>query len=284
MSRHLKNSWLKTICINIQGGIRGKIGELEDYMLKNGVDIAAVQEARLPDGVKVEARGYRTFRHGRGDVLFFVRATLLAFTTEEASPEDEDQMWIRVKGKAGGRDLFLCCAHMPQESENMKRREEAFAELQDWSRDYLEKGEVIILGDLNARPGRPTSERERRLIGLHGQRGNRTGNGRLMVRMMSALGLVSLIGQTPSPHDPARGTALGTTRRTRSTCWSHRGAPPQVQGRLHPPLHRSPRAALTDSLPEEDHEDEVQTVTEDCFLLGEVDPAFVLRHGSPQDG
>ena len=120
-SRRLKHSWLSVLSLNVQGAIRRNIGELESYLLQHKIDIAAIQEAQLPTSAKVEAQGYKTFQHPGGDVLFFVAAHLLPFTVME-QPADEDQLWIRLKGTAGSSDLFMCSAHMPQESASLESR------------------------------------------------------------------------------------------------------------------------------------------------------------------
>ena len=119
-SRRLKHSWLSVLSLNVQGAIRRNIGELESYLLQHKIDIAAIQEAQLPTPAKVEAQGYKTFQHPGGDVLFFVAAHLLPFTVME------QPLWIRLKGTAGSSDLFMCSAHMPQESASLESRKGAF--------------------------------------------------------------------------------------------------------------------------------------------------------------
>jgi exonuclease III len=210
-SRRLKHSWLSVLSLNVQGAIRRNIGELESYLLQHKVDIAAIQEAQLPKTTKVEAQGYKTFQHPGGDVLFFVAAHLLPFTVME-QPGEENQLWIRLKGTAGSKDLFLCSAHMPQESSHVGVREGAFNALDASTARYSTLGEVAVLGDLNARPGAPRSQKERSLLGKYGEPTPRTGNGELMVQFMLKHGMVSLIGQTPPPFRATGGTSYWYTR------------------------------------------------------------------------
>ena len=127
-------------------------------------------------------------------------------------PADEDQLWIRLKGTAGSSDLFMCSAHMPQESASLESRKGAFNTLDASAARYSSLGEVAVLGDLNARPGAPRSEKERSLLGKHGEPTPRTGNGELMVQFMVKRGMVSLIGQTPPPFKATGGTGYWYTR------------------------------------------------------------------------
>ena len=205
--------WLSLLSLNISRGLHEKIGELEEYLAKNRIDVAAIQEA---DGKQITAKGYKSFMSKDGDVLFLVALHLVPFTTplDPSGPDDQTprQLWIKVAGDAGNRDLFLCCVHMPQEKELLAKREEAFIALTTEARLHSQKGEVVVLGDLNARAGRPESAKERDLLGDFGEHAGRTGNGKLLVQLLKKAGLVSLIGQTKPPECKTRGVTYWFTR------------------------------------------------------------------------
>ena len=71
---------------------------------------------------------------------------------------------------------------------------------------------MIILGDLNAKMGRPETGEEKRLLGEHCQPIERSGNGSLLARSVVRLRLVSLGGQRPPPHSEVDGRGYWHTR------------------------------------------------------------------------
>ena len=113
----------------------------------------------------------------------------------------------------------MCTAHMPQESERPEVRESAFGSLNSNARRFSRKGEVVILGDLNARPGDPTTKREKIQIGRHGEPGKRTGNGKLMVNILNCNAMISLLGQSRPPD--ALGLSYWYTRYDRPNHVKH---------------------------------------------------------------
>ena len=113
----------------------------------------------------------------------------------------------------------MCTAHMPQESERLEVRESAFGSLNSNARRFSRKGEVVILGDLNARPGDPTTKREKIQIGRHGEPGKRTGNGKLMVNILNCNAMISLLGQSRPPD--ALGLSYWYTRYDRPNHVKH---------------------------------------------------------------
>jgi exonuclease III len=191
--------------INCQGAIVDKIGEYEDYAKKNGFDILAIQEARLKPKTPLASKGYRVFRqdsefedaaHG---VMFLV-AEHLATAVMKEKCSVSNQLWIRITGTGGARDLFVCSAYLPQESAKTLEAEDAFGELRAAAKVYATKGDVALLGDMNAKLLSPVGEREARLIGKFGQSGDRSRNGKLLMGVMTAAGLASLTGQRPPPR------------------------------------------------------------------------------------
>jgi hypothetical protein len=208
---------LSLMALNIQGGLDNKIGELEIYLEEGRIDVAAIQEA---GNKKVEAKGFKAFRHQKGGVMFFVAAHLVPFTSAVESPEP-GQFWIQIAGDAGRKDMFLCCVHMPQESKRLNDREDSFAALQAEAKQHAHSGEVVIMGILNARAGKPQSDVECAMLGQYGEHAGRTGNGKLLVQLLKKVGLVSLIGQTRPPECPIRGVPYWYTRYDRPNNSKH---------------------------------------------------------------
>lgn len=110
---------------NLNKGMRTKVGELEEFLAKRKFDVVGLQEC----GKKVEqVKGYKAFSNGGGDVAILVSLRLVAFTAEVKSPT-AGQVWVRLSGSAGRRDVFVCSAHMPQESDKKEVREISFRSL-----------------------------------------------------------------------------------------------------------------------------------------------------------
>jgi hypothetical protein len=76
----------------------------------------------------VEVKGFKADCHQKGGVMFFVAAHPVPFTSAVESPEP-GQFWIQFTGDAGGKDMFICFIHMPQESKRLNDRNDSFAAL-----------------------------------------------------------------------------------------------------------------------------------------------------------
>lgn len=150
----------------------------------------------------IVVKGYKAFCHPDGEVAILVALRLGAFVAE-IKPETEGQLWVKITGSAGKKDIYVCSAYMPQESVKKEDRESAFGALQEAALRHAAKGELLLMGDLNAKVGAPTDEVERRLIGRFGEKCPRTSNGCLVVDMMKQAGLYNLGGQNPLPPGAA---------------------------------------------------------------------------------
>jgi len=190
--------------LNIRGGMVNDIGEYEEYALKKGYDVLAIQECRLDPSTKLTAKGYKVMRqeaeiedadHG---VLFLVANHLAVGVTREKS-KLPNQLWIRLTGMGTKKDMFLCSAYMPQENATVKVRTSTFQTLLDSAKAYAAVGEVVVTGDLNAKVMGAVNAQELRLLGEHCEPGKRKGNGSLLMRVMMEANLVSLAGQVRPP-------------------------------------------------------------------------------------
>jgi len=196
LSRQFIHHRIKVGSFNLNKGMRTKVGELEEFLAKRKFDVVGLQEC----GKKVEqVKGYKAFSNGGGDVAILVSLRLVAFTAEVKSPT-AGQVWVRLSGSAGRRDVFVCSAHMPQESDKKEVREISFRSLQDDVVKHGKKGEVLVLADLNAKLGEPNPGVEAKVMGRFGEGGVRSGNGKLAVRLLCEAGLRNLGGQSPPPE------------------------------------------------------------------------------------
>ena len=179
---------------------------MEAHARKGGYDILAVQESRLAPSAKLAADGYKVFRQEaeyetsvRGGVLFLVANHLAVGIVQEKS-NVANQLWIRLTGAKGQKDMYLCSAYLPQESAPAAQRSDAFKTLSKSTRTHIANGgEVVILGDLNSKTGSARGAEEQRAQGAHCEPGARSGNGKLLLELLKTEGLVSLGGQAPPP-------------------------------------------------------------------------------------
>ena len=227
-SRPQKTSWLKRSAsamlkigaFNIQGGLSSKLGELDEFLGKHKYDVVALQETRHKKNEKFVVKGYKAycqvlgFQSGttHGGVVILVADHLVAFVSREPCTA-EDQLWIRISGSEDRGDLLLCSAYMSQKGYTRELRVKAFDSLKATAKRFKDKGHAIaICGDLNARLGSPKDLDEERLLGRHGEPGDRTGNGKLAVDLMKEIKLSNSGGQQQPPQGCAYGEKFWFTR------------------------------------------------------------------------
>ena len=79
----------------------------------------------------------------------------------------EESMWIKVKGERGRKTLFLGCVYMPTDSENVSFIESSYSALKEDVLRMKERGQVVLLGDFNARVGKSSELDD--VIGMFGE-------------------------------------------------------------------------------------------------------------------
>lgn len=199
--------------LNVQGNLKLKIAELEAYLSKRRYDIVALQEVRGVE--KLTSKGFRYYgsvnEDNDGGVGFLVALHLDPLVTRLKS-RFKNQLWLKIRGTAGCASLYLCSAYMPQETAPVIERTAAWDGLLGSARSYRSKGEVVLAGDLNARLGLPTRAEEERALGPFAA-GTTSGNGRLLLKLLTTLRMKSLAGFWKPPTregwktrtDPATG-------------------------------------------------------------------------------
>ena len=186
---------------NLQGHLAAKIAELETYVESQRYDIVALQEVRNVKTISV--KGYKYFSHvqgsGQGGVGFLIALHLFPLATKLSSPIP-NQLWMKLRGTAGHKDLYVCSAYMPQESAPVIERTTAWGELTDRVGVLQTQGEeVVIAGDLNAKVGKPRTEAERETLGPFTV-GTFTRNGQLLLDMLMSQGMVNTAGFARPPN------------------------------------------------------------------------------------
>jgi len=203
LGEKLKADSIRVGSLNVRGGMTSDIAEYEEYAVQKGYDVLAIQECRLGPLTKLSAKGYKVIRQeakmedaGHGVLFLVVNHLAVAVTRKKSTLSN--QIWIRISGIGDKNDMFLCSAYMPQENDSAEATV-AFKALLESAKDYAGRGEVVVLGDLNAKMREAKNAQELRVLGGHCEPGKRSRNGNLLLQVMKAAGLVSLAGQSRPP-------------------------------------------------------------------------------------
>ena len=80
--------------------------------------------------------------------------------------EFEESLWLRIPGKRGEKYLFLGNVHVPPKNVASKAQGD-FGQIGQDVQRFRRKGEVVMVGDFNARVGKASSRGQ--AIGQHGE-------------------------------------------------------------------------------------------------------------------
>ena len=76
-------------------------------------------------------------------------------------------MWIKVRGGRGREALYICCVYMPTDSSSVSVIEGCYERLKEDVLGFKRNGRVVLLGDYNARVGKPVDMDD--VIGMFGE-------------------------------------------------------------------------------------------------------------------
>ena len=94
---------------------------------------------------------------------------------------------MKVRGERGRSALYIGCVYMPTDSTSVAVVESCYGRLKEDVLSFREKGQVVLLGDFNARVGRSVDVDD--VIGMFGEDTcNASGN-----RLISFLNEVELV-------------------------------------------------------------------------------------------
>jgi len=163
-NRH-KIDKLKILTINIRG-IKSKTNTLENTLLTHGTHIAGITETHLSKGEKINIKGYKWVGKERkdkqgGGIGFLIRNDIanLTETTEPNPNHSTETLWLKLKTR---NPMHIGITYGKQENTQVEEIEEQFNELTTQINQLKTKGEVILMGDFNAKVNidRPTYRQE----------------------------------------------------------------------------------------------------------------------------
>jgi exonuclease III len=148
-------------CINVHGLTATKACELQTAMQHNNVDVIGVTETWEGKCKPTSIAGYTFISKPReggkgGGVGFYVARPFAAVATAFADTRLPESLWLRLDSKrSGAPPLFVGLAYIPPSSlATAAAADEAYTALQEDIRRFQQKGEVVVMGDLNSRVGR----------------------------------------------------------------------------------------------------------------------------------
>ena len=149
---------------NVQG-LSNKCLDSDFVRVINNFDIACIQETWLSSSHNVCLNGYSYFRSDRntrhrrskraaGGTVDFFKSSLKK-GVQKLGSKISDFLWIKLDRKVFSlnKDIFICCVYIPPQGSVMHIGKEYFETLQSEMLYYSVLGDVILLGDFNARTG-----------------------------------------------------------------------------------------------------------------------------------
>ena len=199
----------------------GRFEEFTGRMEISNIDILAVSESKHTKHHMFVTNNYVWLpgnpTDGKSGGVGFIVAKYLAPYMTKVKESIKGQAWISLRADSRHKQLDLCAAYMPQEAETKTVRSEKWVALQDECLKRTREGhDVMVMGDLNAKVGRPTDEAERVLIGEFGEE-KRTKNGWLMLNMLRHAGMASANCRVKRAGGPNGGYEYEYTRMNAST-------------------------------------------------------------------
>ena len=157
--------------LNVNGiHARAKLQELSERGQQLNLDMIGVTETHLTGTSGVKVPGYRwmgvngarqvEYGHASGGVGVLISDAIYPMVervknTDLSQSENDfkDQIWLRVRGEAGGMDMYLGVVYMPVASSAAVVRKTAYGDLSKGLALLRTKGDVVVVGDFNARAG-----------------------------------------------------------------------------------------------------------------------------------
>lgn len=149
-------------------GIRSKRESLQIALHETRADIALLCETHLKPGATITIPGFVTTTKNRktkqkGGLAIMIKKELQSNACIIKGPESRECMWIRINA---ANPTFICCFYGKTEDSPQESIEEDFRTLANDVIEYNQQGEVIIIGDFNAKIGYPSES----VITKNGQR------------------------------------------------------------------------------------------------------------------
>ena len=195
---------LNIACWNSEGKIKRAESGLSLFLKRRKTHILAVTETWLRHSSGPVVTGYTWIgrnrdlgrqkgQRGSGGVGLLIADWLVGRITYLQEPSFEGSLWVKIQTKP--RDLFLGVVYGLQEGATRSQVKDMFSELGELTERYSEQGEVILVGDFNARVGNTAHS-----VGPNGEE-RVSSNGKVMLEFLQQADLRVVNGFFPRKED-----------------------------------------------------------------------------------
>jgi hypothetical protein len=91
---------------------------------------------------------------------FLVKKQVQGLVSIAAVDKLHEFMWLKLAGKGPMHDTFICSVYCLTQRHPVEKRKEMYAALLESCTRFMSKGEVLLVGDFNARLGPITGEKD----------------------------------------------------------------------------------------------------------------------------
>ena len=183
---------------NVEGltGARRQL-EIGGVLRQNRQHIVAIQESHEGGASHIDVPSYMWFGNPRvcrrkSGVGFLVLNTLLPKVEVCTGATHPESLWLCVAGHRGERSLYVGCVYMPLVA--AAEEEQHYAALMEDILAFREKGQVVVLGDFNARVGSATTDSD--VIGSFGEI-HTNANGQHLIQLLLGTSMYASNGKLP---------------------------------------------------------------------------------------
>jgi exonuclease III len=148
-------------------------------LAKKHIDILGAEEVRSKHRIQVTGYDWiggpdwfsRPPEHQ--GIGFLVHNQVRGLTSVVSKDKLHEFMWIKLAGKGNVPDTFICVAYCPTHRYPVEKRRSFYAALLESCTSFMSKGDILLVGDFNARLGQ-----------ISGDRGEANSNGKLPLSLL----------------------------------------------------------------------------------------------------
>lgn len=166
MAPNFKKLFVRIGSLNCRGKLAAHSQELHGLLKRRQVDILGVQEvnSHLP----ISVQGYSWLpgldkftrpTHHLG-IGCLVKKELNGLVNVVHTDPSHEFMWLKLAGRGSTQDTFVCVAYCLTQKHSVEKRRDMYASLLETCSRYQSKGEVLLVGDFNARLGSITGDKD----------------------------------------------------------------------------------------------------------------------------
>jgi len=184
--------------------------EVAENVREQDLDIVGIQESWEKEGAEIgdkvreytwigkKREGQNIKERGSGGVGFLVKEYMCDIIEVMKDTTFDESIWLRVPGERGTKDFFVGNIYMPPESKStVNRIQQIFGEIATDVQKYKRLGEVMLVGDFNARVGKANQPND--IIGQYGEEKRNT-NGVEMLKFLGNNELRTLNDRVQKPE------------------------------------------------------------------------------------